>query len=498
MIRGRSHSSSCPSRAHSAVSRPVLAAFSVVAVLALAGSPAYPGQIWTDGDADGLPDDGATLTVAPGEIVSVDIWIDSQAFQWTNFLVYAEWGAACFSYVSAQYLLTDGKNFPIDRFSHPSGVGFGGFSYDRSGVEAIGRVNLRLTAPVTCCLTPIIDPNNPYGVFSQLGQGKSYFLFSSNPGSCWEPSSELQACCMPDGSCTDLPPATCAADGGTWQGAGTTCAGVSCPPPPPPQGACCYPSGACTSFLTRDACEDGGGVYQGDGTSCATVACPQPTGACCFSSGACQDAITRDACESQGGVYQGDGTSCANVNCPAPTGACCFPTGVCNSTTRVSCESVGGVYQGDGVSCAQTNCPRACCLPNGTCIAATQSQCENSGGVYQGPISCASVSCPAASEACCFPAGDKCDDRAPADCIALGGQPQGPGTTCATANCPKPVPQGACCLLSGSVRLQRKPNAHRWAARIKATTPHATTSTAAPCCASGPTPTATACRMSVR
>jgi len=40
---------------------------------------------------------------------------------------------------------------------------------------------------------------------------------------------DLQACCMPDGSCSDLIPLDCSAAGGLAQGMGTTCATTTCP-----------------------------------------------------------------------------------------------------------------------------------------------------------------------------------------------------------------------------------------------------------------------------
>ena len=42
-------------------------------------------------------------------------------------------------------------------------------------------------------------------------------------------ASAQEACCFPDGSCTDVMPADCTAAGGTDRGAGTTCATVICP-----------------------------------------------------------------------------------------------------------------------------------------------------------------------------------------------------------------------------------------------------------------------------
>jgi hypothetical protein len=427
------------------------AALSILVGSWLLALPADAGQIWTDGNGDGLPDDGAVMSAAPGEVVSFDIWIDSQGFQWTNFLAYAEWEAACFTYVSAEYLISGGVNFPVDDFTHPSGIGFGGIQYDRSGVEAISRVSVRLTAPVSCCVTPIIDVNNPYYVFSQLGQGPSYFLFSSNPGSCWDASDDTpQACCFANGTCAFLTATECLAGGGVPQGPSTTCASVSCPLV---TGACCFVSGAC-SELTRDACESAGGSYRGDDVACADVNCPPPTGACCLPNGSCV-VETAAACDALGGIYQGDGVKCAMADCPQPpTGACCLPNGSCLVRTAAQCDALGGIYRGDDVTCAMADCPQpptgACCLPNGSCLVQTATECDALGGVYRGDgVTCAEANCPQPpTGACCLPDGS-CLVRTAAQCVGLEGIYQGDGVTCAEADCPQP-PTGACCLPNGS------------------------------------------------
>jgi hypothetical protein len=50
--------------------------------------------------------------------------------------------------------------------------------------------------------------------------------------------------------------------------------------------------------------------------------------------------------------------------------------------------------------------------------------------------------------ACCFADGSCEDGLLFGDCVAAGGDPQGDGTMCATANCPQPT--GACCLPGGT------------------------------------------------
>ncbi len=84
-----------------------------------------------------------------------------------------------------------------------------------------------------------------------------------------------------------------------------------------PTGACCFTDGSCT-ITAATTCAAQGGTYQGDGTSCNPNPCPQPTGACCLPNGSC---ITTTAgnCSAQSGVYQGNGASCTPNPCSAST-----------------------------------------------------------------------------------------------------------------------------------------------------------------------------------
>ncbi|MHC1707083.1 MAG: GEVED domain-containing protein [Bacteroidales bacterium] len=78
-----------------------------------------------------------------------------------------------------------------------------------------------------------------------------------------------QACCLPDGSCMDLPFNQCLQMGGMPMGDGTTCAVVSCPLPPE---ACCWPDGTC-SMLPPGICAGEGGTPQGFGSLCENNPC---------------------------------------------------------------------------------------------------------------------------------------------------------------------------------------------------------------------------------
>jgi hypothetical protein len=368
----------------------------VAAALVLCCSSAFAGQTWTDGDGDGLPDGGPFLLGSPGA-VNVDVWIDSQSFLWTNYLVFVEWNDACLDYVSAAYIVSGGTNFPLDDFSNPSAIGFGGFGFSLQGVTRIGSVSLNYTGPGTCCVQPIIDYNNPYGTYCALGNGPAYLLFTTNSQTCWrtDQGPQPEACCFPNGSCADLLPPDCVAQGGTPQGVGTNCATVTCPQPTE---ACCFPGGGCQD-LPAQVCVGQGGAPQGPGTSCATTSCPQPTVACCFPDGSCLDLTTAD-CAAQGGTPFGP--SCAGVICPQPTVACCFADGSCADLTAADCAAAGGVVS--GADCATTVCEQperrgACCFSDGSCQdGLTADECGAAGGSYEGDNTlCSQTECPTIS-----------------------------------------------------------------------------------------------------
>jgi len=97
-----------------------------------------------------------------------------------------------------------------------------------------------------------------------------------------------------------------------------------------------------------------------------------------------------------------------------PTGACCFditgsPNSVprCVETTQHVCESGGGFFQGVGTMCMP---PEACCLTwaNGYCADTDPLCCIAFGGIPQGPgSSCADVVC---GRVCGGPDGIQCDN----------------------------------------------------------------------------------------
>ena len=103
-----------------------------------------------------------------------------------------------------------------------------------------------------------------------------------------------EACCLENGDCFDLPPATCKAIDGFPAGPGSQCATTNCFP------ACCLPDGTCEDLLRQECIERDGAVKHRD--SCADgFECPA---ACCTpEDGICQEFGPTD-CALIGGNFQ--------------------------------------------------------------------------------------------------------------------------------------------------------------------------------------------------
>jgi hypothetical protein len=116
--------------------------------------------------------------------------------------------------------------------------------------------------------------------------------------------------------------------------------------------ACCLPGGSCEqSSVGGGDCAAQGGVYQGDGTSCATITCQ--LGDCCFPDAHCE--VLLDAhCVAAGGTFVGGGAICS-LDCSR--GACCLPDGSCFFVPPETCDVLGGQYMGGGIACESVVCP---------------------------------------------------------------------------------------------------------------------------------------------
>src|SRR5262245_27777386 len=156
--------------------------------LALAPATVFAGQIWTDANGDGLADPAVPFPASVSDNVTVRIFFDSQSFTWTNFQAWAEWQTGLtFNMAGSGYDISGGTNFPIDTFSHPNAVGFAGFGFSAiHGVSLVAHAQFHIDVPTMVCVHPIINVEDPYGVFSILGTQSTYYLFQTAQGSCWQ------------------------------------------------------------------------------------------------------------------------------------------------------------------------------------------------------------------------------------------------------------------------------------------------------------------------
>ncbi len=80
--------------------------------------------------------------------------------------------------------------------------------------------------------------------------------------------------------------------------------------------ACCFADGTCADLFPHD-CMAEGGMPRGWDTACETVDCEAgETTACCFEDDTCDDLFPPD-CMTEGGMPQGWGTSCETTDCEA-------------------------------------------------------------------------------------------------------------------------------------------------------------------------------------
>jgi hypothetical protein len=161
---------------------PILA--QALAVILLS-NPVTAAQIWTDGNGDGLPDT-SPIAVSSGANVAVDIWIDAEGFSWTNFQTVVQYQDPCLQSPQAQYTIAGGVNFPPETPVTPTVVVLNGFGYSEAGVDKIGNVTFQMGASSPCCVTPMVDPQDPSGYFSALGIQQTFELFTTSSGTCFE------------------------------------------------------------------------------------------------------------------------------------------------------------------------------------------------------------------------------------------------------------------------------------------------------------------------
>ncbi len=118
----------------------------------------------------------------------------------------------------------------------------------------------------------------------------------------------------------------------------------------------------------------------------------------------------------------------------APTGSCCDGAS-CSVTDAASCAgsfTLGGTCNPDPCSVAT----EACC-GFATCTDETPADCVALSGISQGPgTDCATAAC---IESCCLAGNPSCFFVRPDICTNANGTPGGPGSDCASTVCPAPV-----------------------------------------------------------
>ncbi|MCP4592354.1 MAG: hypothetical protein GY842_16600 [bacterium] len=189
-----------------------------------------------------------------------------------------------------------------------------------------------------------------------------------------------------------------------------------------------------------DLCNIGGlGVgISGDLVIRAVVDCQEPTGACCEFDASCANGVQEGNCQGAGQTFF-VGETCAGVTCPPPTGACCIgePPNCAPGIEQSTCEAALGTYAGDGTDCGDDVCALgACCYALGDCAELIGVDCVASGGDFQGPGTvCVPNDCDQPTGACCT-ATDVCfPNQEQAGCEGFGTW-AGPFTSCFVDICP--------------------------------------------------------------
>lgn len=174
-------------------------ALAIVAALLIAGAPrdvavagqlSYIGRVWTDANGDGLADCGPAnpLAAVTGEVVSFDVWLDSEDFTWSSFEIWVYWDPSCFEYVSSEYaVIGDGSVSPPTPDPFTGSVGFSGSGFENAGVSRIARIDLRPIASGSCCVVPILDPSYWNETWCQLYNASGEFTYFREVGaSCFD------------------------------------------------------------------------------------------------------------------------------------------------------------------------------------------------------------------------------------------------------------------------------------------------------------------------
>jgi hypothetical protein len=183
------------------------------------------------------------------------------------------------------------------------------------------------------------------------------------------------ACCYMDPTglgtmlCTVVTQADCNTLGGQYQGDGTQCSGNI--------EACCLPDGSCIMADVYCCTNELGGTPQGPNSNCTSRE------ACCLTDGSCQ-MLDPLCCVDLGGTPH-VGEICTAIE------ACCLPNGDCRMLDPVCCLELQGIPQGQGSQCTA---PEACCFNDGSCQDLDPLCCIDLGGRPMGQgTNCATTIC---------------------------------------------------------------------------------------------------------
>ena len=254
------------------------------------------------------------------------------------------------------------------------------------------------------------------------------------------------ACCLKDDSCVQSTRGECTAIKGATFGGNLTI----CPPDGCGVGACCFasiePSGKCSGPIDPFNCAFSGGRYQGHGTDCDTLSCPPFGGGCCCVSSCFF--TTQEECASLGCSFMGEGIACGGgSSCPGD-GACCPSEGeACYTATGRACVDAGDLYRGEGTSCTPDPCAPFC-MYRVTCLSGDCTGC----GVTAEGQECKDVGCPTGT--CAGGLVTRCPNAESSCCIELeltACRPPGNEPPCPEfqAKCACDPQAGACCLANG-------------------------------------------------
>ncbi len=179
------------------------------------------------------------------------------------------------------------------------------------------------------------------------------------------------------------------------------------------------------------------GLLNAGGAGHHWVTPPRAVDGCCLPDGTCIDIDAGD-CVAIGGIPQG-------AMCTGTVEACCLGDGACRMLDPLCCDEAGGVVVSGAVcagsieACCDGFLPYGCMDADSMCCGAALGGTAQGGGTMclgdgNGDLVDDACQTPQLPQACCLPDGT-CNDITHDDCVALGGDPQGQGTTCQDVVC---------------------------------------------------------------